>query len=162
MPGKLAWLLARHPPTSFGNADAFIDALMKEGSGVARVFGFPAFFAGAIGRAPPGRPPLVLADEPGRSVAEGPLFDFRRTSPLPRREVLRLHVPALRAKPKAGDTPLRMTPRPPVHRRRFFFTPTGTCANPPPGVKISFVSSDCAHLATARRLPTFRLMLVLR
>ena len=36
-------------------------------------------------------------------------------------------------------------PKSPVHRRRLFFTPTGTCANPPPGVKIFFVSSDCAH-----------------
>jgi hypothetical protein len=32
-----------------------------------------------------------------------------------------------------------------VHRRRFFFTPTGTCANPTPRVKIFLVSSDTAH-----------------
>ena len=35
----------------------------------------------------------------------------------------------------------------PGHRRRFFFTPTGTCARPPPGVKIFFVSSDSAQSA---------------
>jgi hypothetical protein len=50
---------------------------------------------------------------------------------------------------KNRRTPLRMTPRPPVHRRRFFLTPTGTCGNPTPRVKIFLVSSDCAHTQSA-------------
>jgi hypothetical protein len=47
--------------------------------------------------------------EPGRSVAEGPLLDRKFRRWLNRREVLRLRVPARRAKPTARDTPLRMT-----------------------------------------------------
>src|SRR5690348_4036971 len=54
-----------------------------------------------------------------------------------RREVLRLLRPVSRVPKSRPDGAF--------HRRRFFFTPTGTCARPPPGVKIFLVSSYCAH-----------------
>ena len=53
--------------------------------------------------------------------------------------------PGASRKTKSAGRSARNDTRSPTHRRRLFFTPTGTCAKPPPGVKIFLVSSYYAH-----------------
>jgi hypothetical protein len=106
----------------------------------------PSFRAESAGFSLPSGAPLAT-DAGRRSRGISLRCNGRRHSH--RREFLRLPVPAPAQNQKRRRLPSvvragRMTPRSPVHRRRFFFTPTGTCANPTPRVKIFSVSSDCA------------------
>src|SRR5689334_136710 len=73
--------------------------------GVACAFAFPAVFACAQ---PSRRTSLGLKMLPW--LASKRALDRPDTRVVHRREVLPLRVPALRAKPKGRDTPLRMTP----------------------------------------------------
>jgi hypothetical protein len=167
MPGKLAWLPARHPPRQPGRDDVIP-------SGVCR---FSSFIRRASCDGCRQTQPRNLSS----------IYELRNRTPKGGLSTVwsrRFAQNQSRGRSAQNDV------RPPIHRRRFFFTPTGTCAKPPPGVKIFFVSSDCAHthprpkivgaqsaVADARRTclatctpsapcnrarTSFRLMLVLR
>src|SRR5690348_6887563 len=117
VPGEHTWLLVRRPPPPNRRA-----ALRSRHSPleVWTCIRRPRYYRNA----PPARVRGVASNNPG--VAE--LADAHDSKSCGRKAVMvRPHSPG---------------PKVHTHRRRLFFTPTGTCALPPLKFKISSVSSD--------------------